>query len=96
MPSRARASSSGCWTSRVRRSAMVYSHSPKQAVESLTERLAPASLDRIVAICLAKDPDDRYQSARDLLRDLKWIGSGSSEPSPVHTAALPRQSNRVC
>ena len=29
--------------------------------------VAPAALDRIVSTCLAKDPDDRYQSARDLL-----------------------------
>jgi len=36
----------------------------------------PASLDRIISTCLAKDPDDRYQSARDLLRELKWVASG--------------------
>jgi serine/threonine protein kinase/Tol biopolymer transport system component len=40
---------------------------------------APAALDRIVATCLAKDPDDRYQSARDLLRDLRWASSDRSE-----------------
>lgn len=34
---------------------------------------APASLDRLVSTCLAKDPDDRWQSARDLLRELTWI-----------------------
>jgi eukaryotic-like serine/threonine-protein kinase len=33
------------------------------------------SLDRIVATCLAKDPDDRWQTARDLLRELKWTAS---------------------
>jgi len=32
----------------------------------------PKSLDRIVATCLAKDPDDRWQTARDLLRELRW------------------------
>ena len=41
---------------------------------STMQPLAPAALDRIVSTCLAKDPDERYQSARDLLRDLKWVG----------------------
>ena len=44
---------------------------------SSVQPLAPPALDRIVATCLAKDPDDRYQSARDLLRDLKWVASGA-------------------
>jgi eukaryotic-like serine/threonine-protein kinase len=44
--------------------------------------LAPPSLDRIVATCLAKDAEDRYQSAGDLLRDLKWIAAGGGgEPA---------------
>jgi len=42
---------------------------------SQLQPLAPAALDRITSTCLAKDPDDRYQSARDLLRDLKWAVS---------------------
>ncbi len=42
---------------------------------SQVQPLAPASLDRIVATCLAKDPDDRWQSARDLMRELKWAAS---------------------
>jgi hypothetical protein len=28
-------------------------------------------LDRIVATCLAKDSDERWQTVRDLLRELK-------------------------
>jgi serine/threonine protein kinase/Tol biopolymer transport system component len=39
------------------------------------------ALDRVVATCLAKDPDDRWQTARDLLRELKWIAeAGPTEP----------------
>ena len=38
---------------------------------STVQPIVPKALDRIVSTCLAKDPDDRYQSARDLLRDLK-------------------------
>ena len=34
--------------------------------------LTPAGLDRVVRTCLAKDPDDRWQHARDLLTALRW------------------------
>ncbi len=39
---------------------------------------APGALDRLIATCLAKDPDDRWQSARDVWRELKWILEGGS------------------
>jgi Tol biopolymer transport system component len=55
----------------------------------------PVAVDRITATCLAKDPDDRYQSARDLLRDLKWAASGSGVEAVVQPAAPPARSNRV-
>jgi Tol biopolymer transport system component/tRNA A-37 threonylcarbamoyl transferase component Bud32 len=57
--------------------------------------VAPATLDRIISTCLAKDPDDRYQSARDLLRDLKWVASGSSDGAGARAAAAPARSTRV-
>jgi Tol biopolymer transport system component len=57
--------------------------------------LAPAALDRIIRTCLAKDPDDRYQSARDLRRDLQWVASGSSAAADARTATPPTRSNRV-
>ena len=41
--------------------------------------LAPAALDRTVRICLAKDPDERWQSAGDLKRELQWIAEGGSQ-----------------
>ncbi len=43
-------------------------------------------LDRIVDHCLQKDPDDRWQSARDLAHELRWIaeaGSKAGVPAPV-------------
>ena len=48
--------------------------------------LTPPGLDRIVQRCLAKDPDDRWQSARDLAHELQWIaqaGSKAGVPAPV-------------
>jgi serine/threonine protein kinase len=42
------------------------------------------ALERIVRTCLAKDPDDRWQSASDLKRELEWIlESGSSAGMPA-------------
>src|SRR6266550_503253 len=35
--------------------------------------LAPGDLQRIVRRCLAKDPDDRYQTIRDVATELKEI-----------------------
>jgi serine/threonine protein kinase len=32
----------------------------------------PRALDRIICTCLARDPDDRWQHAGDLLRQLRW------------------------
>ncbi|HYT75570.1 MAG TPA: serine/threonine-protein kinase, partial [Vicinamibacterales bacterium] len=40
---------------------------------SAVQPVAPASLDRIVRKCLAKDPDARWQSAGDLADELRWI-----------------------
>jgi serine/threonine-protein kinase len=38
-------------------------------------------LDRVIRTCLAKDPEDRFQNARDLKRDLLWAMEGGSESS---------------
>src|SRR5579883_501328 len=36
---------------------------------------APAAMDLVVKACLAKDPEERWQSAADLRRELKWIAT---------------------
>ena len=49
---------------------------------------APASLERLILRCLAKDPDDRWQTARDLAAELRWIaeaGSGTATAAPAST-----------
>jgi eukaryotic-like serine/threonine-protein kinase len=38
---------------------------------------APASLDHVIRTCLAKDPDDRFQSAHDLFLQLRYIANES-------------------
>jgi eukaryotic-like serine/threonine-protein kinase len=39
---------------------------------------APPAFDRVVRTCLAKDPDDRWQTAHDIAVQLKWIQEGGS------------------
>jgi len=45
--------------------------------------LAPPALDRLVARCLAKHPDDRWDSAHDVADELRWIAQGSGAPLPA-------------
>ena len=50
--------------------------------------LAPPALDRIVKACLARDPDERWQNAGDLARELRWIADGSVDHGvPVRRSA---------
>ena len=50
---------------------------------SSLEPLAPAALERAVSRCLAKDPEARWQSARDLQLELEWVdqAGGGTEAS---------------
>jgi Tol biopolymer transport system component len=47
------------------------------AAISSVKPLTPPSLDHAIRRCLAKDPEGRWQSARDLASELKWIGEGT-------------------
>ncbi len=51
--------------------------------------VVPKSLERLVRGCLAKDPDDRWQSARDVVMQLESIGDAedaASAPATSRTA----------
>src|SRR6185503_18819634 len=50
---------------------------------SRVQPAAPPALDRVISKCLAKDPDDRWQSAHDLASELRWVAEGSRQPDPV-------------
>jgi eukaryotic-like serine/threonine-protein kinase len=39
---------------------------------------SPPALDHVIKRCLAKDPDDRWQTAHDLLIQLRWITEGGA------------------
>src|SRR5262245_7055289 len=45
---------------------------------SQVQPLSPPALDRVVRTCLAKDPEDRWQSAADIKRELQWIAESST------------------
>ena len=52
----------------------------------------PPALDHVIGRCLAKDIDERWQSAGDLKRQLQWIASGgSSTQTGAPAAAKPAQ-----
>src|SRR2546421_919994 len=40
--------------------------------------LTPPALDHAIRRCLAKDPDERWQTARDLALEIKWIAESVS------------------
>ncbi len=52
--------------------------------------LAPPALDRLVRSCLAKNPDDRWQSARDIEVALRWIGEGPEAADGARPARASR------
>ena len=54
---------------------------------SKLQPLTPPSLDHAIHRCLAKEPDDRWQMARDLLLELKWIAEGGSQAAPSPMAS---------
>ena len=60
---------------------------------SSIQPMIPASLDRIVKGCLAKEPEHRWSTAHDVMLQLQWIAEGGSQagvPAPV----VARRKNR--
>lgn len=45
--------------------------------------LTPPALERVVNNCLAKDPDDRWQSAHDVKLELTWLDQGGGTSAAV-------------
>lgn len=50
--------------------------------------LTPATFERVVSTCLQKNPDERFQSARDIRLELKWIAEAPiAETKPGEPSA---------
>ncbi len=58
------------------------------AAISSIQAMTPPAFDRLVQICLAKDPDDRFQTAHDVKLQLQWIAEGGTRAgAPVVVTA---------
>ena len=57
-------------------------------------RHVPPPLDHVVSRCLAKDPDERWQTARDVLHELKWVSKDPLAGAPS-VVAPPRPSGLI-
>jgi eukaryotic-like serine/threonine-protein kinase len=53
--------------------------SSQPAPISEVQPLSPPALDRVVQTCLAKDPDERWQTAHDVRLQLEWIRDEGSQ-----------------
>jgi len=73
--------------------------SPASVIAAIMERpapsigdVAPPALDRVLKRCLEKDPENRWQSAKDLKAELEWITQtleDQSIPAPVSIGRRP-------
>ncbi|HEY7697928.1 MAG TPA: protein kinase, partial [Vicinamibacteria bacterium] len=55
------------------------------------QSMSPAALDRVVRVCLDKDPDARWQTAHDVRLQLEGIAEGSSQAGQPPTMAASRK-----
>jgi len=57
---------------------------PQRELQPVT----PPALERVVKRCLVKDPDDRWQTARDLRAELEWTAKGGTAPEKRYGEAF--------
>jgi len=71
-------------TSRASLIASIMASQPRGISE--LQPMTPPALEHLVRMCLAKDPDDRIQTAHDVKLQLQWIAEGGSQlgmPAPL-------------
>src|SRR5262249_37785998 len=57
---------------------------------STLQPASPPTVDLVIKRCLAKDPDDRWQSAGDLAAGLEWIGQESATATATALQVTPK------
>lgn len=63
---------------------------------SAVQPMSPPALDRVVKTCMAKEPDERWQTAHDVKLQLQWIAeAGSQAGIPAPVAARRKTSQRL-
>ncbi len=73
--------------------AAILEHTPVEM--SSLQAMTPPALDRIVKVCLEKDPEERWQTARDVARELKWASAPVTEkPTAPLVAPVTQTSGR--
>jgi eukaryotic-like serine/threonine-protein kinase len=72
--------------------AAILDHDPPST--RLNQPLTPPALDRAVRKCLAKDPNQRWQTAQDLADELRWIGEADSSSGSIALLTKTRGSHR--
>src|SRR5215470_4731185 len=58
---------------------------------SSIQPLVPPALDHVIRTCLAKDPEERFQTAHDVKLQLKWISQGGSQAGVAKPIAARRK-----
>ncbi|MDP9360504.1 MAG: protein kinase [Acidobacteriota bacterium] len=72
--------------------AAIVKENPRPIAE--LQPLTPPAFEHVVDKCLAKDADDRWQSAHDIASELRWISSAGSQagvPAPLTSARMRRK-----
>jgi Tol biopolymer transport system component len=66
--------------------AAIVSKDPKPLAQ--LQPLTPPALEHVIAKCLAKDPEDRWQSAHDVAEELRWISEAGSQAGVATTISV--------
>ena len=69
-------------------------HQQPVTPRAFNARVSP-ELERIILKCLEKEPENRYQSAKELGIDLRRLGAPATSTGSVATRRVPRQSYRT-
>ena len=62
---------------------------------SSVQPMTPPAFERLVKICLAKDPDERWQTVHDVKLQLKQIADGGSQASATAPAIQQRKRGNI-